>query len=312
MTQRSSFLSLAEVSAPTHLLDLARQVATPRVAIARAGAALPMQAAKEASEAGLMIPVFTGERAGIQSEADRLDWDISPFEIIETEGEQASAEAAAMACGEGRADVLMKGQLHTDIFMRAALSRNAGLRMGRSFVHIFHITSPDGASALTISDAAVNVTPPLDTRKDATREVVKLLHRLGNQTPRVAFLSATESVIDSVPSSVEARALRDWAIQDIADAHFEGPLALDLILSPDAAATKGMADSPVAGRADAVIVPDIVAGNALFKSLVYLSGGCAAGIVMGAKVPILLTSRADPAAARLASVALGALAAAAP
>lgn len=258
----------------------------------------------------MMIPVFTGERHMIEAEAAALDWDISEYEIIEAEGEVASGMAAAAACGQGRADVLMKGQLHTDAFMRAAVSREAGLRTGRRFVHIFHITGPDGAGAMTISDAAVNVDPNMDTRKDATAEVVKLLHRLGNPRPKIAFLSATESAIPAVPSSMEGEALCAWAKETIRDADFSGPLAFDLIVSPKSVAAKKLTDDPVAGQADAIIVPDIVSGNALFKSFVYLAGGCAGGIVMGAKVPILLTSRADPAAARLSSIALGAIMAA--
>ncbi|MEM7631598.1 MAG: phosphate acyltransferase [Pseudomonadota bacterium] len=290
---------------------MAQHTASPRVAIARAGAPLPMAAAKEAAEANMMVPVFTGERHMIEDEAAKLGWDISGFEIIEAEGEAASGMAAALACGEGRADVLMKGQLHTDAFMRAAVSREAGLRTGRRFVHIFHITTPDGTGSITISDAAVNVDPNLDTRKDATAEVVKLLHKLGIAQPKVAFLSATESPIPAVPSSMEGDALCTWAKANIDGAEFSGPLAFDLIMSPKSVAAKKLTDDPVAGHADAIIVPDIVSGNALFKSFVYLAGGCAGGIVMGAKVPILLTSRADPAAARLSSVALGAIMAAA-
>ncbi|MEO1779384.1 MAG: phosphate acyltransferase [Pseudomonadota bacterium] len=290
---------------------MAQQAASPRVAIARAGAPLPMAAAKEATEANMMVPVFTGERHMIEDEAAKLGWDISGFEIIEAEGEAASGMAAALACGEGRADVLMKGQLHTDAFMRAAVLREAGLRTGRRFVHVFYITTPDGTGSITISDAAVNVDPNLDTRKDATAEVVKLLHKLGNARPKVAFLSATESPIAAVPSSMEGDALCAWAKANIDGAEFSGPLAFDLIMSPKSVAAKKLTDDPVAGQADAIIVPDIVSGNALFKSFVYLAGGCAGGIVMGAKVPILLTSRADPAAARLSSVALGAIMAAA-
>ncbi|WP_254684871.1 phosphate acyltransferase [Tateyamaria omphalii] len=305
-----SFLSDADAIAPAHIIDMAQKTASPRVAIARAGAPLPMLAAKEATEANMMIPVFTGERHMIEAEAEKLDWDISGFELIEAEGEVASGMAAALACGEGRADVLMKGQLHTDAFMRAAVSRDAGLRTGRRFVHIFHITTADGTGSITISDAAVNVSPDMATRQDATTEVVKLLHKLGNARPKVAFLSATESAIESVPSSMDGRALRDWARENIENADFSGPLAFDLIISPKSVATKKMTDDPVAGKADAIIVPDIVSGNALFKSFVYLAGGCAGGIVMGAKVPILLTSRADPPAARLSSVALGAIMAA--
>ena len=303
----ASFLSDALAQPPASLISLAQKAPSPRVAIARAGAPLPMKAAKEATEANMMVPLFTGERHMIEDEAAKLDWDISEFEIIDADGEVESGMAAAKACGDGRADVLMKGQLHTDAFMRAAVARDNGLRTGKRFVHIFHITTADGTGSITISDAAVNVSPNLDTRKDATGEVVSLLHKLGNARPKVAFLSATESPIESVPSSMEGRELRDWAQANIDGADFSGPLAFDLIMAPKAVAAKKITGDPVAGQADAIIVPDIVSGNALFKSFVYLGGGCAGGIVMGAKVPILLTSRADPAAARLSSVALGAI-----
>lgn len=305
-----SFLSDAVAIPPAHIIKLAQEAPSPRVAIARAGAPLPMLAAMEATQANMMVPLFTGERADILAEADKLNWDISEFEIIDTNGEAEAGAAAALACGEGRADVLMKGQLHTDAFMRAAVSRDAGLRTCKRFVHIFHITTPDGTKSITISDAAVNVNPDISTRKDATTEVVSLLHKIGNPRPKVAFLSATESPIEAVPSSMEGRELRDWARDTVEGADFSGPLAFDLIMSPSAVAAKKLTDDPVAGQADAIIVPDIVSGNALFKSFVYLTGGCAGGIVMGAKVPILLTSRADPAAARLSSIALGAIVAA--
>lgn len=209
------FLSTAEAIAPPHIIAMAQETPSPRVAIAAAGAPLPMLAAYEATKADMMVPLFAGDRARIEGEAEKLDWDISGFEIIEAEGEAASGMAAAVACGEGRADVLMKGQLHTDAFMKAAVSRDAGLRTGNRFVHIFHITSPDGSHSITISDAAVNVAPNTETRKDCTREVVKLLHKLGNPRPKLAFLSATESPIESVPSSMEGRELRDWARENI-------------------------------------------------------------------------------------------------
>ena len=266
-----------------------------------------MEAAKDATDAGIMVPVFAGNAGDIRREADRLDWDIAGYTIIEADGEAESGAAAAALCGAGDADVLMKGHLHSDAFMKAALSRDAGLRTGNRLVHIFHISPPEGGAGVLVSDAAVNVTPDLRTRKTAIDEVVKLTGLLGNASPRIAILSATESAIPSVPSSVEAAELRDWAREEYPGAHVSGPLAFDGIFSADAAAIKGMGDDPVVGNADAIIVPDIVSGNAVFKALVYLSGGCAAGVVTGAKVPILLTSRADPPAARLASVALAAI-----
>ena len=307
MNDASSFLSNNTPVCPANLLQRAQGLPTPRVAIARAGAELPMLAAKDASAADIMQPLFVGEKVDIIAQAESLDWDISEYDIIDTNGEEEAAMEAARACGDGRADILMKGQLHTDTFMKATLNRDNGLRTKSRLVHIFHITHPGGGRPILISDAAVNVQPDIRTRQAAITEVVSTLHKLGCENPKVAILSATETPIPSVPSSQDARDLQDWARANIADATFSGPLALDLILSPEAAKIKSMTDDPVAGQADAVIVPDIVSGNALFKALVYLSGGCAAGVVLGAKVPILLTSRADPAAARLAAVALAAI-----
>jgi len=307
MDQNAPFLCQRAPVCPPDLIARAAALPTPRVAIARAGSPLPMQAAQEATEAGIMIPVFVGEATDIQAEAQALNWDISAYALHATTGEDQAAEVAAHLCGAGEADVLMKGQLHTDAFMKAALQRDAGLRTDQRLYHIFHITHPDGGRPILVSDAAVNVAPNIETRKSAILGCVDLLNRLGNDRPKIAILSATESVIPSVPSSVEGDELATWAATEVTGADVAGPLALDLILSPDAVATKGLSGHPVAGMADAVIVPDIVSGNVLFKALVYLSGGCAGGIVMGAKVPILLTSRADPPAARLASAALAAI-----
>lgn len=303
----SPFLSTREAQVPQDLIARAQTFGAPRVAIARAGAPLPMEAAQEATKAGIMIPVFVGEADMIHAEAAKLNWDISGFALHDTTGEEEAGLTAAGLCGAGEADVLMKGQLHTDVFMKSAVSRNAGLRTGNRFVHIFHISHPDGGKPILISDAAVNVNPDVITRQSAIIEVKKLLNKLGNDRPKIAILSATESAIPSVPSSMEGQALADWARENVEDIDVSGPLALDLIISPKAVATKKLTDDPVAGNADAIIVPDIVSGNALFKAFVYLTGGCAAGVVTGAKVPILLTSRADPPAARIASAALAAI-----
>ncbi len=303
----SPFLSTREAQVPQDLIARAQTFGAPRVAIARAGAPLPMEAAMEATKAGIMIPVFVGEADMILAEAAKLGWDISSYALHDTTGEEEAGLTAAGLCGAGEAEVLMKGQLHTDVFMKSAVSRNAGLRTGNRFVHIFHISHPDGGKPILISDAAVNVNPDVITRQSAIVEVKKLLNKLGNDRPKIAILSATESAIPSVPSSMEGKALAEWARENVEGIDVSGPLALDLIISPKAVATKKLTGDPVAGNADAIIVPDIVSGNALFKAFVYLTGGCAAGIVTGAKVPILLTSRADPPAARIASAALAAI-----
>jgi phosphate acetyltransferase len=304
----SPFLSPHAPVCPPDLLARAQALPKSRVAIANAGAELPMWAAFEATQKGLITPVFTGDRGAINDIAARLKWDISGFEILEAGSEEQAGRAAAMACGQGDADILMKGDLHSDIFLKTALSREADLRTGDRLVHFFHLSPPEGGRAIIVSDGAVNVSPDVKTRQIAAREMVDLLQKLGVARPRIAFLSATESPIPSVPSSVEARDLRDWARANIKDADFSGPLALDLILSQQSARHKGLKNDPVAGHADGVIVPDIVSGNVLFKALVYLSGGCAAGLITGARVPLLLTSRADPPAARLASIALAVIA----
>lgn len=303
----TGFLNPAAPVCPPALIDRARASGPARVAIARAGAALPMGAAHAATKAGIMTPIFVGEADAIRAEAKALGWDIAPFDLIEADGEAAAADAAAKLTGAGDADALMKGHLHTDVFMKAALNREAGLRTGKRLVHIFHISPPDGGRSIMVSDAALNVAPDMETRQVAVEEVARLGALLGLERPKIAVLSATETPIPSMPSSEEARALADWARGAGIAADISGPLALDLALSEEAAAIKGVGDDPVAGRADAVLVPDIVSGNALFKALVYVGGGCAGGVVVGAKAPILLTSRADPPAARLASVALASL-----
>lgn len=309
MTDHTAFLTKQAITAPTRLIKQAKSCPVPRVVIAQAGAELPMQAAMEATKQGLMLPLFTGNPDEINAIADTLGWDISGYKILIGKGEEGAANAATEACGNGQADILMKGHLHTDIFMKAALARDAGLRTGERLVHIFHMTQGD-SRPLLISDAAVNVAPDLKTRQAAITHCASLMQMLGTTRPKIALISATEAPIASVPSSMDAQELATWAAEHVASADVSGPLAMDLVMSPDAVATKGITNDPVAGNVDAVIMPDIVSGNVLFKTLVYAASACAAGVVMGAKVPILLTSRADPSVARIASVALASIIAA--
>ena len=302
------FLDSRSPKCPEALLEKARSGdQRARVAVANAGAPLPMASCKAAADAGLILPVLVGRREDIVDEARALGWDIETFEIIEADGEEASAIAATMAVNDGRADILMKGQLHTDVFMKAALDRDHGIRDGRRFVHVFHITTPESDRPLLITDCAVNVAPDLKTRQVAVGCIMDVCQALAIDRPKIAVLSATEEVIPSMPSAIEADELVQWARDAHPEGQFSGPLALDLILSKEAARIKGRDDDPVTGDADAIVVPDIVAGNALFKAMVYLRAGCAAGVVMGGKVPVILTSRADPPEARLASLALAAV-----
>ncbi len=301
------FLSQHSPVCPENLLTLAKQNPTAKTAIVRAGSPLPMQAAKAAVDEAIMEPVFVGEKADIEKEAKSLFWDISKFQIIDTNGEEEAAYEGALLGNRGEVDVIMKGNLHTDQFMGALIKKDTGIRTSNRLVHVFYITDPIEQHPMIVSDGAVNVTPDMKTRQTAVTVVDELARKTGIARPKIAILSATESAIPSVPSSMEAEELAQWAAENISTSDVRGPLALDLILSQKSADTKGMGDDPVAGKADAIIVPDIVSGNAVFKSLVYMGGGCAAGIVLGGKIPVLLTSRADPAEARLASAALAAI-----
>lgn len=296
-----------QVECPHSLLNAVRSEAPLRTAIVNAGAALVMESAFDAVKAGIIEPLFFGDPEAIRSHASELGWDIGQYQLTAAGDEQSAAAAAASAAGNGEAEAVMKGHIHTDVFMRALLSRTANLRTERRLTHVFHMSVPGRDGQLLITDGAVNIHPDVETKKAVIENAVDLAHALGLPRPKVALLSATEELMEAMPSSTEARTLSDWAADNVADADVFGPLAMDLALSEDAAKTKGVTN-PVAGRADIIVVPDIVTGNALFKMMVNYMNACAAGIVLGAKVPILLTSRADPPAARLASAALAAVA----
>lgn len=297
----------AAVRCPPSLLEKARGRGPVRVAVACADAAMPLESARAATEAGIMTPVLCGNPDRIQAEAEKIGWPVEGYDIVAADGEEAGALAAAQTVREGRAGVLMKGQVHTDVFMKAALNKEVGLRGAGRFVHVFHITPPHADVPILISDGAVNVAPDFETRQVAVNAVIEVASAIGLAAPKVAVLSATEEPIPSVPSAVAAAELVEWARGAHPGAVFSGPLALDLVLSKAAARIKARDGDPVTGAADAILVPDIVAGNVLFKALVYLCGGCAAGVVLGGRAPIVLTSRADPPEARLASLALARL-----
>jgi phosphate acetyltransferase len=202
----------------------------------------------------------------------------------------------------------MKGQLHTDVFMGALLDKSVGLRTGNRLVHVFAIFPPDGSAPVMVSDAAVNVSPDDKTKQQSMTQMARLSPLIGQDRPRLAVLSATETPIESMPASLEAARQADWARAHLSEVDVSGPLSFDLALSGTSVELKGVVGDDVAGQANCFLLPEIVAGNILYKAFVYLGGGCAAGIVVGGAVPVLLTSRADPPAARLASVALAAVA----
>lgn len=309
----SPFLASADATCPSEFLALATGGAPRPVAFVRAIGGTILETARDALAVGLAVPILVGEAAQIERDAAVIGWDLAGASIIDAAGEQAAIDAAVAEVGAGRAHGLIKGQLHTDIFMGTIVKRASGIRSDRRLVHVFAMLPPGGGRPLLISDAAVNVAPDVATRTEAALAMAALLRRMGVERPRIAVLSATESQLPGMPSSLEAAEIAAAATDADDRAAFAGPLSFDLALSPESVAIKGITpDSDigaVAGYADGLIVPDIVSGNVLFKALAYCAGGLAAGVVLGGRVPIMLTSRSDPAAARLASLALAAIAA---
>ena len=298
--------NIPEPIAPPSLLAVADDKPPERVGIVNAGRDVVMQSAKRAFEADLIEPVFYGDRKEIERLARALDWSIKDFDIINTSDEHTAATLAANAAGRGELDMLMKGHVHSDVYLRAILNRDAGLRTEHRLTHVFSMTFPGSDKPLLLTDAAVNAVPDFETSKSIVANALKVANYLGIARPKVAFLSATETPNKHIPSSITAHELSDWAKGEFSNADFCGPLAFDLCVSQEAADIKGI-DDPVAGNADIIVVPGIVSGNAILKVMVHMIGACSAGVVMGAKVPIILTSRAAPPAARLASIALASL-----
>jgi len=266
-----------------------------------------LESVVEAARLKLIEPILVGPAERIRSVAKQFDLDISPFEIVNADYSEESATKAVELVREGRADALMKGSLHTDELMAAVVKRDTGLRTSRRISHCFVMDVPNHDQPLIITDAAVNIAPDLKAKVDIVQNAIDLAHALGQKEVRVAILSAMESVNPDVPSTLEAAALCKMADRgQITGGILDGPLALDNAISPQAAAIKKIS-SPVAGRANVLVVPDLEAGNMLAKSLSFLADADAAGIVLGAKVPIILTSRADEEIARLASCAVAQL-----
>ena len=289
---------------PQPLLNQAQALPAMATAVVNAGSELALESAKLAFEASIIVPILVGNIAAIQKAAQAIEWNVDQFDLIASESEEDSAAKAVQCVHQGMAKLLMKGHLHTDVLIRALLNKEHGLRTGERLSHLFHMSVPDSDRVLCITDAVVNVSPDTKTQLSILRGATDVMHALGNLKPKVALLSATEVVTQAMPSSMAAKELlAAMSDQDHRAADVFGPLAFDVAMSPEAAKIKGITHS-VAGHADVLLVPNIETGNAIFKQLVYFNGDTAAGVLMGAKVPVMLTSRADPPAARLASAAL--------
>jgi phosphate acetyltransferase len=266
-----------------------------------------LRGAVEAAEAGLIIPVLVGPEQKIRSVATEAGLDVRRFEIVPAPHSHASAAKAVELIKAGRGDFLMKGSLHSDELLREVASREGGLRTARRISHVFIMDVPTYPLPLFITDAAVNIAPDLDAKRDIVQNAIDLHVGLGLGAPRVAILSAVETVTLKIPSTIDAAALCKMADRgQITGGVLDGPLALDNAISPEAARIKGLR-SEVAGNAQILVVPDLEAGNMLAKNLTFLANADAAGIVLGARVPVVLTSRADVVRTRLASCAVAAL-----
>jgi phosphate acetyltransferase len=286
------------------LIKAAQALGRITVAVAHPCDDVSLEGAVEAARLGLIEPILVGPEERIRGIAAHAGLDISAMEIVNSAHSYDSAAKAVELVTTGRAEAIMKGSLHTDELMGAVVSRQAGIRTARRISHCFIMDVPRHPDALIITDAAVNIAPTLDDKVDIVQNAIDLAHAMGVPEVRVAILSAMETVTAKVPSTIEAAALCKMAERgQITGALLDGPLALDNAISPQAAEIKRI-NSPVAGRANILVVPDLEAGNMLAKSLSFLANADAAGIVLGARVPIILTSRADSLLTRLASCAV--------
>ena len=301
-------LSNNKVDVPENLISLAKKTSQMPVGIVSAHQRAAMESAKQACELDLIQPIFIGDKNGIQEEAKMLNWDINSFEIIDQNNDHEAAIAGVKLARDNKIKVLIKGNLHTDTLMRAYLKKEFSLIAGKRLSHIWHMTTTNNNKPLFITDGALNVSPRIEVKMHILSNAVEFAKKIGISKPRVAVLSGTEDPIESMPSSMEAKEVMVRAQKEKIDAYVHGPLAFDNAVSSEAARIKKISND-VAGKADILLVPNLETGNALSKIMVFFMGACAAGFVVGGKVPVVVASRADNAASRLASIAASIIAA---
>ena len=301
-------LSNKEIICPENLLKFAKEKKNITAGIVNAGKPLPMHSAMEAVKENLINPIFIGDKNEILKSAEQLSWDISKYEIINETIENNTAPIAAKLASEGKIKIIVKGHIHTDILMKEVLKREYDLLGKKRLSHIWHMTINKDDKPLFITDGALNVAPRLDVKMHILKNVINFANQIDIMKPRVAILSGTEDPIESMPSSIEAKELMERATKENINAYVHGPLAFDNAISPEAAAIKNISNE-VAGKADILLVPNLETGNALSKIMVYFMGACAAGFIVGGKVPVVVTSRADSSASRIASIAASVIAA---
>jgi phosphate acetyltransferase len=295
-------LSNKEIVCPNNLLDVAHKKKGVKVAVVNAGKPLPMLSIQDAVNENLIEPIFIGDKKEILKCADDLKWDISEYEIIDEPIENNTAKIAAKLASEDKVKIIVKGHIHTDVLMKEVLKREYNLLGKTRLSHIWHMTVEKDDNPLIITDGALNVLPNVKTKMHILKNVINFSNRIGISRPKVAILSATEEILDSVPSSLDAAELTKLAKAESLEADVFGPLAFDNSISKKSAGIKGIKNA-VAGEADVLLVPSVETGNGLVKMMIYFMGACAAGVVVGGKVPVVITSRSDEAQARLASIA---------
>ena len=301
-------LTSKEAKIPINLISVAKKTPGMTAGIVCANHDSSIDSAKKAVELDLISPVFIGDKNAIKDKAEQFKWDISSYEIINSVDDKEAAIAGAELARDNKIKIMIKGNLHTDVLMRTYLKKEFGLIEGKRLSHIWHMTLSENDKPLFITDGALNVAPRLDVKMHILKNVIDFANRINIPKPKVAILSGTEDPIESMPSSVEAKELMDRAINENIQAYVHGPLALDNAISPEAAAIKNISNE-VAGQADILLVPNLETGNSLSKIMVYFMGACAAGFIVGGKVPVVVTSRADSSSSRIASIAASVIAA---
>ena len=295
-------LSNKKIICPNNLINVAKKAGVIDAAIVNAGQIFPMESVNKAVQHNLINPVFIGDKNEINKHAEKLGWNISKYKIIDEKDENSTAPIAAKLASEGKVKILVKGHIHTDILLKAVLKRDLNLIGKKRLSHVWHMTLGTDDKPIIITDGVVNVLPKLEVKMHILRNAVDFANKIGISRPKVSVLSATEEVLDSVPSSIEADLITKRAKKENINADVFGPLAFDNSISKKSAAIKKI-KSEVAGSTDILLVPNVETGNALVKMMIYFMGACAAGVVLGGKTPVVITSRSDESEARLASIA---------
>ena len=295
-------LSNKKIICPNNLINIAKKAGIIDAAIVNAGEIFPMESVQKAVGNGLINPIFIGNESEIVKCAEKLNWDISKYKIINETNENNTAPIAAKLASENKVKIIVKGHIHTDVLMKAVLKRDLNLIGKKRLSHVWHMTLEKDDKPFIITDGVVNVLPKLEVKMHILRNAVDFANKIGISRPKVAVLSATEEIIESVPSSIEADLITKKAKDENINADVFGPLAFDNSVSKKSAAIKKIKND-VSGSTDILLVPNVETGNALVKMMIYFMGACAAGVVVGGKVPVVITSRSDEAEARLASIA---------